>query len=835
MANNKKTTNKGKRAPAKAKKLATVATEKRRETPRERGPRGWFLPVIESAYTDLRPRSVDGQRTLKATAAPEGSAYRSMLQRGLGEEVLRPAEQSFWLNRLAEFKNRKTRVAIGIPAAADIGLAPPAPSVPGGINWAPLGPSVVLNGQAEGEPPVAGRIPSIAVAPGGMIVYAASANGGVFRSDDGGVTWRSLMDAFDLAPTNFASTSLACGAIAIDRNDPNRVYVGTGEGDTYSLFKSRIVNALPAYRGVGPIRSDDGGATWISEPAASGSTELAGKAFFALAVDPKDRENVVGATSEGLYQRVVDGTGNAQWFLRRSGVHSSVIATSNNGVTKFFAAQWSGQVLESSDGNSWRVVGTGFPNANVGRIEVAAQIGNPDVVYAFIADTKGLVLGVYRFDAGGGQWSVIANPPDVLPKDENGNSQGDYDLALAVDPNNPDLIYLGGSYFNDPQYWPASIWRCQVTKSGSAYQMTAASIGVNAHADVHTLIHSPGDSNSLWAGCDGGLFLNRDPRGTGIFKACNNGLSCLCSNFFGQHPTDPGVLFCGLQDNGTARGASGGIWKSVNGGDGGYCLINWKDPLQVLVFANGSVYRATDGGQGHDSWTETKFTWATMTEPMASPPYNPANADEASLVALGSGRSVHFSTDFGDSWLSDTVDLPTQASIYAITFASGTRLYVGTTGGEVFRVEKAGNTWQKQRVDNVSTGALPLQGLICDIAIDWVDSFTNSIYIAFGGTGDYRHVWHFDGTAWEQRSGPAAGSTNLLDVEHNAIVVDRQAPTNVYVGADIGVWHSSDKGQNWAPLSNGLPEAPVFDLQIHPTKQLLRASTHGRGLYEFPL
>jgi photosystem II stability/assembly factor-like uncharacterized protein len=176
-----------------------------------------------------------------------------------------------------------------------------------------------------------------------------------------------------------------------------------------------------------------------------------------------------------------------------------------------------------------------------------------------------------------------------------------------------------------------------------------------------------------------------------------------------------------------------------------------------------------------------------------------------------------------------------QASIYAITFASGNRLYVWTTGGEVFRVEKAGNTWQKQRVDNVSTGALPLQGLICDIAIDWVDSFSNSIYIAFGGTGDYRHVWHFDGTAWEQRSGPAAGSTNLLDVEHNAIVVDRQAPTNVYVGADIGVWHSSDKGQNWAPLSNGLPEAPVFDLQIHPTKRLLRASTHGRGLYEFPL
>ena len=64
---------------------------------------------------------------------------------------------------------------------------------------------------------------------------------------------------------------------------------------------------------------------------------------------------------------------------------------------------------------------------------------------------------------------------------------------------------------------------------------------------------------------------------------------------------------------------------------------------------------------------------------------------------------------------------------------------------------------------------------------------------------------------------------------------DPQHPENLYVGADIGVWHSPDKGANWAPLSNGLPEAPVFDLQVHPTKRLLRAATHGRGMYEVPL
>src|SRR6185503_3233738 len=105
-------------------------------------------------------------------------------------------------------------------------------------------------------------------------------------SDDGATSWRSLMDGFDVDPTNFASASLACGAIAIDPADPNRVYVGTGEGDTDALFGFRLTNALPAYRGIGPIRSDDGGQMWVSEPTAAASPSLAGRAFFGLAVDP---------------------------------------------------------------------------------------------------------------------------------------------------------------------------------------------------------------------------------------------------------------------------------------------------------------------------------------------------------------------------------------------------------------------------------------------------------------------------------------------------------------------------------------------------------------------
>ncbi|HVO87984.1 MAG TPA: hypothetical protein VMV45_05550, partial [Casimicrobiaceae bacterium] len=783
--------------------------------PREAVPRKWLLPTLESGYAQLLPRGRAGA----TRAAAEGPHMtRSALRPGHEASPLASVGQDLWLTRLAEYKQRKV-AALRTRAAA----LPPGAGVPGQKNWAFLGPSVVMDGQAYGDPPVGGRVGGIAVATGGQRVYAASANGGVFRSDDAGVTWHSLMDAFDLDPTDFASTSLACGAIAIDPDHPDRIYVGTGEGDTYAIFSSRITGALPAYRGIGPIRSDDGGATWKTEKTDAGSPTLAGKAFFALAVDPADVETVVAATTEGLYRRSMVG-GQPQWRQTRAGVHSSVVAVTDAGGTRFIAAQWGSGVVQSTDGVAWSALGSDFPTTRVGRIALGVQRNNAKLVYAFIADDNGTLTGVYRLDLPQAQWKKITNAPDVLPVYQ-GSSQGDYDLAIAVDPNDASLVYVGGSYYSDNNYWPASIWRCKVQASGSGYRMTGKSIGTHAHADVHVLTHTPGNSNALWAGCDGGVFLNRAPRTTGVFHSCNNGLACLCTNFFAQHPTDPGILVCGLQDNGTARTSGNGVWKDVNGGDGGYCLINWNDPQQVLVFANGTIFRATDGGMSHNSWTEKNFPWAMMTEPIVGAPYDPGAPSSGSVAAVGTGRDVHLSTDFGVTWATTiTLDNSTHGSIFAMAFASATRFYVGTTDGEVVRIARSGANWTQTRLDNVAAGPLGLQGIIADIGIDWADANGNSVYVAFGGIGDYRHVWHFDGTRWQARSGPANGNARLLDVEHNALVVDRASPDNVYVGADIGVWRSPDRGATWEPLPYGLPDAPVFDLQIHATQRLLRCA-----------
>jgi len=225
-----------------------------------------------------------------------------------------------------------------------------------------------------------------------------------------------------------------------------------------------------------------------------------------------------------------------------------------------------------------------------------------------------------------------------------------------------------------------------------------------------------------------------------------------------------------------------------------------------------------------------------MTQPIVSAPFNPARPADADVVAFGAGKVIFVSDDFAATLATaPTITLPAGAgNIYALAFASAARLFIGTTSGQVFRADRSAGGWAVTRLDNVVAGPLRLTGLISDIAVDWGDPNFVSVYVAFGGLGDRRRVWRFDGTRWEVRSG-LDGENRLLDVEHNALVVDRQAPTNVYVAADIGVWHSPDAGMNWLLLQNGLPDAPVFDLQIHPTQRLLRAATHGRGVYEFSL
>ncbi len=686
------------------------------------------------------------------------------------------------------------------------GVLPPAP------NWIPIGPSAVYPSK------VAGRVASLAIVPlstGAIRIYAGTANGGVWRSDDGGTNWVSTMDGLPMGPAIVGSDSLACGAVAVSPADPNKLFVGTGEGHGGS----------GVYFGVGPMRTDNAGGNWSPELAAVGS--LAGTGSAAMAVDPAIPDRVVLASTSGLYRRQPDGTGGYNWAQVRSGWHSSVVVTRVSGVTTFYAAALGGQVFSSNDGATWTAVGAAtWPTGNLGNISLGARPTDPTAVYALIAagyasstPPFGSLFGMWRLDTGSGRWTQVTGVPASL---FGSNNQGWYDNCIAVDPNNPSLIYVGG----------VGLYRCAITSSGSGsgltYSMTPTQL-FGVHSDVHDLKHVPGDSTRLYVGCDGGVYSTDSANTTATFTARNVSLANLEPYHGDQHPSEDAVFFIGTQDNGTQRYTGDEAWFASDGGDGGAVLINWSNTYEVFhTYYFGGSAQSEDGG-------DTFPTDATLYDPEAWSQstanfYLPVAATPAGGTAP---RQIAVSTE--RPWLNTTFRPNNSTAdrlpgiIGCMTFASPDLLYVGQ-GGKVYKYSRTAGTWSTAQ--QVGTTTLPLP--VLSITVDPADASLNSLYVALGGGGTYQHVWHFDGTTWAARSGPG-GSNSLIDVQFNALVVDPANTGTLYAGGELGVWRSPDSGTTWSVMSDNLPDAAVRDLKLHAGRRLLRALLHGRGVWEWNL
>jgi hypothetical protein len=725
------------------------------------------------------------------------------------------------------------------------GPPPPAPPGPlGSINWTPLGPSVQAKSDATGNPPVSGRVTGIAVGPSGMRAYCGAVDGGVWFTENAGATWIPLLDNEVTTPV-FPLESSAEAVACLD------VHFGA------SAAMDTIVVATGDSGNVGIRYSSQGGMplTWKLET----SGFQLGAQITRILIDPDDLALVFMATTSGLYHR----TGPNSWQAApnpSSGGYSD-IAIAGTGTTKrYYVAYPNGQIYVSPDFATWTLVPNGSAVTSSYRVVLAVSESTPSVVYALDdnAILRRLIAGTFQ--------TITSVPKAALFP----GNQGVGDIIVAVDPADPDTIYLGGSRTNGVE---AALFKGKVDTTNKTFEFNQANasapqndatwIGLGVHADVHSFafalngVGTTHVSSNVWVGCDGGLWQSTSSGAKGTFVPHNAGLATLYLRQMAQRADLDAVVFGAGLDNGMFRLFGEQAAMQIRGGDGGGVAVDQNNGYRVMTCGNGlGIVRTVDGG----------YTWSNANFPPAGDANEASDvggegvalytspAGVAPAVACVGTNRVWLTNAWGDpnSWITlpgganpylqpapqrYMIDALDGIFVYSIAVVSDTLVFAATNKA-VYRFDRSGPSWTQTAL--AMTG-IPGGTTIASIAV--ADPNVGSLFLTLGvfSGGGHDHVWL---CASSGKNNPGLGfasimSKAVLDSPVNAIVVDPANPQVVFVGSEVGVWKGTGSGMlwSWTPFSSGLPESSIVGngLAIHANARLLRATTLGRGVWEIPL
>ncbi len=427
-----------------------------------------------------------------------------------------------------------------------------------------------LNWQEMGPDNVGGRTRALMLDKDSLdVVYAGGVAGGLWKSTNGGATWRVLFDKFE-------SNTVSC----ITQAKNGDIYVGTGEGH-YSLGSYNGTGA-GGMIGSGIWKSTNRGATWTrltsTIPSASNSYSASFAYVNEVATSPLNPQRIYASTNKGL--RMSDNGGQS-WI---NPIHSADSSQSSGDVQ----VASDGTVLVSLEGHAYRspngndnsfisissVASGKLPLSGISRIEFAFSPQDPNYVYACATAGSGAnagsLLGLYQSTNKGLFWTNIA----TAGANPLGN-QGDYDNAITVSSSNKNRIYVGGQsfYFCNAAASPFPFWARIGDTPGNF-----------VHSDLHALVSHPTNSNILYIGCDGGIYKTTDANSQAadgpIFYNVNKGYNV--TQFYAISPTASGDVVGGTQDNGSKYiNSQGGFSQSastIGGGDGGYTEASFLLP-----------------------------------------------------------------------------------------------------------------------------------------------------------------------------------------------------------------------------------------------------------------
>lgn len=636
------------------------------------------------------------------------------------------------------------------------------------INWVSLGPTP---GAYFGYGNISSRVVTGTYDPNNAnIIYIGPANGGVWKSTDGGTNWTPLTDQ---------EVSMAMGSIVVDPNNSNIIYAGTGEA-TYSGA---------SYYGRGLLKSTDGGNSWTNY-----TTGLPTSTYFSrLVIQPGNSQYLLAALGNaGLYRST---NGGVSWNALLGGRCDDVVYTSS-GDTAFAVGSGVGLRRSIDGGVTFSSFGTGLINSNRTHFDLCKS--NPAFMYAAVYG--GSLVRIYKSTNYGANWSELSTTSNFKSLDH----QAWYDLYCRVNPQNPNKAYVG----------TIDVFRS--TDGTNFSNITNGYAGGSVHVDQHFLFFHPTDENTFIVCNDGGIWKTTNNGSS--FTNMNQNLTLTQFYRIKASPFTPSRILGGTQDNGTQQTFAALNWAAAYGGDGGEVSFNLSDSNYILgeTQYNG-VFRTTNGG----------VTWNSAQSGLSGGE-NAAWVGPIEVHPTTSGtfytarQRVYRSTNNGGSWTAISGNINGSSSVRELTISkSNPSIMFATSGSQVFKSTDAGATWS-----NVTSG-LPNRTIT---TVEVHPTNSSLVFLTFSGFGtDKVYKSTNGGSSWSSIDGPLPDSP----VNDIYIATDNPGMPNTYfVATDIGVFITEDDGANWTEVTNGLPNTVIIHLDYSPSNKMLRAGTHGRGVYE---
>jgi len=649
-------------------------------------------------------------------------------------------------------------------------------------------------------------------------MYLGSASGGLWRSYTGGVG----VDGWHYVPTGFPV--LGVSSIAIEPDDSNTIYIGTGE-----VYNFDAAGTGAAYRstrgtyGIGILKTTDGGQTWFKS---LDWTYQQQRGIWAVKINPLNPNTVWAATTEGTYRSYDAGTTWTQVHnvvmamdLIINPADTNIVITGNGNL----GSAGFGLYRTSDGGNIWPQITSNLPGNFQGKIQLDIYNADPDIVYASIGNGFSGSNGaswLCRSTDAGVNWQVRSTV-------DYSKWQGWFSHDVAVNQSNPDeLIVIGIEVYKSTDGGSTIVQKSTGgLTSGITPPIGGQEGGDNyTHADAHDVKQHPTDHNTYYIATDGGIFRTTD---FGETYESHNGRYQTTQFYNGtsSSQTDSMKTMGGFQDNSTDIYSGDLAWfRAPVGGDGSWTSIDATND-NIMYASSQNLYMSKSTNGGNQFFGVAPPGGGNITAFIA--PFR-TFVGTSDVIYAGRNR-IYKSNNGGGIWTTtnngNVLDGNPALSM-DISYQTSDKVYVGTapyqTRAGLFRTTNGGTSW-----DNI-TVTLPNR-FPADIAVDPNDD--NIVYVTFYGFGT-GHVYKStsSGDSWTDIS------DNLPDIPIPAVIVDPNNSSHVYIGTDIGVFVSTDGGGNWQDFNAGLPDAVQgMDLNITTANNVIRVMTHGNGAYETKL